>query len=513
MAETLGISQIGISLVMSTAEVVVEFLASYCTPRFFCLLHRGEKIRARELSVFALEAYGVSSIVALVVYPVLGVVINILRVKSLATMTALIVAQNVQYSFINQVGDQAIEMARPHWLKTFEGLDLLLPAWQARYLGSDAEVVDARPRPPCFGVRKPATPRSLSIALTLMRLFLAVLFTVGYLLCRSSTWARWLSGIALSGTVALFAWLLRSGSEHAVRGIRNEEVHDESGDSVTPLCKLPAVDRKLVFFSVLIFSLPESAFNALLSLLVLRLSSIAYGVLLVVGVISITLYFAMELSGVHARHKEQGSAVGHSEEPTVSSDGSCLRRMAGMLGLGQSEVGRAAAQGSEFRTWLLRLWVSILSLSAGALLLFLVVDAGLLYIVVPALFPFLISEWSLRAKVDAFFFKYPEERSTAVQYWINVSYVIISGPLLAINWAVSAQSPDEYSQAASVISVAVLVVLSAAIYFQFFERSCEIAEDCVVSRTVDAITKSFALATEQGPSVAGSSVDGRSSAA
>merc|ERR1719313_559401 len=32
-----------------------------------------------------------------------------------------------QYSFGNQVGDAAVEMARPHWLETFRGLQLAFP--------------------------------------------------------------------------------------------------------------------------------------------------------------------------------------------------------------------------------------------------------------------------------------------------------------------------------------------------------------------------------------------------
>ena len=54
------------SLCMTTAEVVFEFAAAALTPRAFRALRPGARMDARSTAAFALDAYGCSSLCALV---------------------------------------------------------------------------------------------------------------------------------------------------------------------------------------------------------------------------------------------------------------------------------------------------------------------------------------------------------------------------------------------------------------------------------------------------------------
>ena len=187
LAHALGFSVVFATLALAAAEAIIEFGASAAVPLLYRKTidtkrrenddddHEEGALSARGLTLFAVGAYHVSAAFALLAYPAIGLLLAAL-VPSLATtgddddeihdkddnnhylgsggnyssggdqgdgsdgsaasldgngyalplLLLFAAVQAVQYPLLNQLGDQAVEMATPHWLSTFEGLVL---AW------------------------------------------------------------------------------------------------------------------------------------------------------------------------------------------------------------------------------------------------------------------------------------------------------------------------------------------------------------------------------------------------
>ncbi|CAE7696863.1 WRAP73 [Symbiodinium sp. CCMP2456] len=201
MAEELGWCYLLISFVTTTAEIVVEFIASALTP----LIHARVEGRrsSRSLACLATKAYAGSNLIALVVYPALGAMIHLAGMKDTVMVCILVVVRTLQYSFCNQVGDQALEMSRPYWLRSFRGTWLCL-------LGRC---------PGLLGLRREASPESVSYYVTLLRF--AIMFALGsaYVVVHKNDmlrcWAtRWsLAALCLIVNAATSLILLRMSAE------------------------------------------------------------------------------------------------------------------------------------------------------------------------------------------------------------------------------------------------------------------------------------------------------------
>mmetsp|Transcript_29455 Transcript_29455/g.94583 ORF Transcript_29455/g.94583 Transcript_29455/m.94583 type:complete len:570 (-) Transcript_29455:1638-3347(-) len=441
LAGALGHSQVLVSLVMSTAEVFAEFAASAIVPAAFRFLNNlkgegGVRLRARGLGVFALQMYCASGLAGVVVYAPLAFFMEGLGWKSLPMLVLLVAVQNAQYSFLNQMGDQALEMSRTHWLKTFDGLELIFPACccAARRPAADAD--------PWLGYRRPATANTLSVSLSLARVLLATIFAIAYVGARDATVVRWAGIIGISLGVSLVAGYLIRQRGAISEGITNEEVPDDQDFEVVPLWRMERLDVEVVIFAVIFFSLPYQAFQAIVALLVLRLSAVAYAVMVIAGVVGVVAYLVNS-----AKHADD--AV--SEEGRTPP---CLKPL---------------APTTEFATWQRFIWTMAVSLSVSSVMLLLVVQTSILYVVVIALLPFAIADQGLYARFVSFLFEFPEERSTLVQYWINTVYVSISAPLLTVNWALTLLSRSEYEQAGWLSALCAVAFLAATAYLQFVE--------------------------------------------
>jgi len=130
LAEELGYSVVATALALSAAEAVVEFISSSLVPLLYRLMHGTAALTSRGLVAFTLEAYFWSSIFGLLCYPFFIVVSGVMGVKTPLMFLCFALVQLVQYPLLNQLGDQAVEMATPHWLATFDGLVLVSPGWQ-----------------------------------------------------------------------------------------------------------------------------------------------------------------------------------------------------------------------------------------------------------------------------------------------------------------------------------------------------------------------------------------------
>jgi hypothetical protein len=116
------------TLILTLTEITIEFIASSVTPLIYRIATRGAPLTSKRLAIFSLQAYSVSATVSLLIYPPLGFVIHVLGgFDTAASFFFVMIFWGIQYAFMNQVGDAAVEMARPHWFRTFKGLSLTLP--------------------------------------------------------------------------------------------------------------------------------------------------------------------------------------------------------------------------------------------------------------------------------------------------------------------------------------------------------------------------------------------------
>mmetsp|Transcript_11849 Transcript_11849/g.17742 ORF Transcript_11849/g.17742 Transcript_11849/m.17742 type:complete len:509 (-) Transcript_11849:68-1594(-) len=406
LAEKLGGTRrlILTSLILTTAEVAAEFLASLLTPKIYILFKR-EALRSRNLSRFALQVYGISSRLGLFAYSILGLLIYTFQiVRNEISLILLAATQTIQYSFMNQIGDQCVELSKPHWLPTFETIDLGL------FNG-------------CF-MRKQTDARVLSLFLSILRISLSLILSGIYVALRSSPPARFASVAFLCLMTVLASYDLlsqKSGSSDVASGIVDQScVADDSSSFPWPW-HMPTLDLKLITFSLCAFSLPEQALNALVALLVLRLSPTAYGVVIVIGVVATITYFIRALKNSNNDN--------------------------------QSSIPR-------FTSWILLIVASLVGLAVSAFLLFIASTSQLLFTVVPALCLFVVAQWALRAQFTEFLFLMDQARSSAVVYYVNVFYVLASGPLLILNWILVQQvRGSDYAQ------VAVLVIAAGGLFF------------------------------------------------
>jgi len=375
------------SLAMTTAEVGFEFAAAALTPALFRRA-TGRDMDARRCAAFALDCYGASSAAAVVVYP--AVYFGAERGSKLPWLVVAAVAQNVQYSFLNQVGDQACGLSRPHWHRTFASVATRWPPWRAAPPGG-------------------TPPERLAVLLTLARVVLSAALAALYVAARASyAAARHALVVGLSASVvACVVVLRRSGPGPAVPAA----AVGEDGGCAPSLARLDGLDRRLVVFSVVVFDLPDQAFNAIVALLVLRLSPLASGAALVFGTLAAVAY-------LHAK----------------------LRRTARPAG--------------GYGGWLALVAASAASLLCAAALIIAARDRAL-YLAVPPLVVYAASQQALFAKFTAFLFVHDNERSSLVNFYANAGYAAVAGPLLAVNWALAASAASLRAALATLLLVAV----------------------------------------------------------
>ena len=159
VAIELGYSEVRTSLVLSTCDTIMSFLAGLAAPRLAVKFLKekypivtAETLTCQQLAEFSYLAYFFSTITSLVFYSILcGVLMS--GILTDAVLVWFIVAWTIQYPWFNQLGDQTIEMGVPHWDNTFAGTELKSPRW----LGC----LDL------FSV--PATPRTLSLFALLIK--------------------------------------------------------------------------------------------------------------------------------------------------------------------------------------------------------------------------------------------------------------------------------------------------------------------------------------------------------
>jgi len=450
IADQIGWATVKTALVMTSAEVLVEFVASSLTPRVYAWTMGISQISPQHLAIFALAAYALSNCLGLLCYPAFAV-LHVCGVSGPGVLIALGTVRTLQYATLNQFGDTAVEMALPHWLTTFRGTELLFPGFPFFCCGNT--VSDRY----CGNVKSVANDRSLSLFLTLIKASLAAAFVLVYVVIRRQTTVNWIVVCALSLCNIVAVFLIYGDSHALLRGIA-QEVGSGDGQQVTRgLWQLRGFEVALVMFSLVVFQLPEQAFTTVLAVLVLRTSDTISGIVAGVAtlVVFIVLGWAMHAEGKKLRESHAAKqAAGGIEELE-----------------GGGQIAAVPEQKRNFGNWASQIIGGTILLAASGTLLMVTKDdtLWLTVLAMALLVPVNAFIQNLHALFEGFLFQYDCERSSDITYWATVLAVVANGPILAVNWVMSTMTENENQELGVVLGVSVALLAVASIYFKCFD--------------------------------------------
>ena len=124
-----GMTVVTMDMIMTTLESIAELFGTTITPLVYRLMYPSDPIESRQLARFAVRVYAISNLAAFILYPIISGVKWIGCNITITTLSALVALRTLQYSVINQVGDAAVQMAKPHWLRTFTGTSMQIPGF------------------------------------------------------------------------------------------------------------------------------------------------------------------------------------------------------------------------------------------------------------------------------------------------------------------------------------------------------------------------------------------------
>eukprot|EP00468_Gymnochlora_sp_CCMP2014_P000255 CAMPEP_0167744094 /NCGR_PEP_ID=MMETSP0110_2-20121227/2387_1 /TAXON_ID=629695 /ORGANISM="Gymnochlora sp., Strain CCMP2014" /LENGTH=357 /DNA_ID=CAMNT_0007628551 /DNA_START=197 /DNA_END=1267 /DNA_ORIENTATION=+ len=266
---------------------------------------------------------------------------------------------------------------------------------------------------------------------------------------------------------------VKDGKEGSSTGVETRQRLATSGEngevfgaSRWPWQLLP-FENAVIWFAVLAFGVPSQAFNAILSLLTLRVSALIYAIVVVIAAISVVWYFSSRIKAEAMRILESGKEL---EEQARSS--TVPERLEILAITPAKELGAkrrmCGIEIPEFSVWVSIIWISCLLLGAATIAL-LFGGGSVIYVAVPLLLPFALLVQMLTASFDGYLFMHPEDTSSDVQYWIQVFQVAVNGPVLLVNWFALDMTNSEEGQLAVVVGVTVVVYIVVGIYYGFID--------------------------------------------
>lgn len=451
MAEDVDWCYIRTALVIQTVETLSEFLADCVTPTLAVRLQHPGQLSSRQLVSFALRAYAASNIVAFLVYPAFGIAIYGLGQLGPGTVYLMVAARTLQYAFGNQVGDAAVKMSKPHWLRTFKNLRLAVPGCAC-----------------CPLLVRTATADVLALYLTFARIAVFAIMASFYVSIRQSDLLRWGFGSVMLVWNLVSSVVMLRAMPVALQGIADTEVEGPAKQKVMAFRDLRWYELSFLAFFVVLVGVPEQAFAALRSALLLELPSmVQLGVTTVGGLLVLVLLLlrikANSEAKAHASAAstaplEKFSAVVRKSLRSSREGGSmCLAR----IGLGDSS--------SFLQGWLMPLAILTLLLGIGSA--FVVLGGVFVYISLVLCMPVVPLTQSIRVNIDAYLLMYDPHRSSDVIYWGGVLKVLVNGPLLALNWIVvdttesGGGACDEVASSGALLGLAVGALLLLTLYY------------------------------------------------
>jgi hypothetical protein len=124
-----GVGVVMMDIIMTTLESIAELFGTTMTPFIYHLMYPNDPIESRQLARFAIRVYAFSNMIAFVLYPIISGITWIGCNLTFTMLFLLAALRTLQYSVINQVGDAAVQMAKPHWLRTFAGTSMQIPGF------------------------------------------------------------------------------------------------------------------------------------------------------------------------------------------------------------------------------------------------------------------------------------------------------------------------------------------------------------------------------------------------
>lgn len=421
LAEELEWCYLLTSLVLFTVEVCIEFVGSLLMPVIFVWTERTSD--SAYLSKFALKAYWLSNAVGLLLYPFWGLAVHVLGYKSGLMVYVLSGIWSFQYCFLNQVGDQAIQISRPFWMATFRGSMLGFPGRPYAWL------------------RRPATDDTLPSFLVLMRVVWASLMAIIYVTVRRLVYIRWgallvlltwnilVSGVLLDVSSSISEFNAGKWAEESSRtndGTVQETSEKEQSRCFAGSLSLTWSERSWVVFVVLVTGFMLQATDSLTSILLLELPIFVVGGVIAMGVLIVLCVFCVKIHATaHVSSEAKSPKSNFAVEwilPTVFIT---------VL------VGGCAVS--------LALWSSGAYVALGCALIM-----GVPYRL-------------LSKHIDTFLLLHEQSRSKELVFWQNVLQVASNGPLLVANWATATASGCNGDDGNELVASGAILTLSAGV--------------------------------------------------
>lgn len=526
----LGLQFNQVSVLLTCVHTVVSFVGSISTPQIYRWVTKATEFRARDLAQFTLRAYNVSSLVALVFYPLLFTWMYVPSTVSAAAVIGMAIVQNFQYGFLNQIGDASTELATPHWLPTFEGVILAFPGFPLLFA--------AKERKYRFNLTGVASSQNLAVFLILLKVVLTGAAAVIYSEVQSKQNIRVSVAIGSCFLAAIVSLVMMSRVRKLTSGIANRTVEDDSQEGVRWLWKLEYREVVLVFFYVFVFSVGNQSSDALMSVFAQKdiadtIFHVSKPVLTIAAAAMLFVYIIFQVISENKKIKTPQSAVASvysASEPSASEGEdkpaeenkikqnldvkndknkiktSSLMSINPATGNGPREPSdkvpaenkitdteKKSFFGDRFDGWLLSLWCMVFATGCAGLLFYLQVKgkaAMLAPVLVVCLF---IAQKGLQAKFTSFLMEYPAQRSSDIMYWSSVCSVGVSLPVLGFNWyAIDSLSPtgevsneELLQQNGLLLLVLCVILLCVAFYMTVIDRCGCLPDRYSVSKMVN----------------------------
>lgn len=422
------------SIILTAAETCIEFVASYVTPYLYERMQGSSYVSPRQLVHFALRVYFASNLLALCVYPCFGLAIHWLGFDSTAVIVLFGVVRSGQYAFGNQLGDAAVEMAKPHWMTTFDGSRLVLPGC-------------CRPL-----LTRRSTEDHLACYITLIKFILMFLMGGLYVVVREKVVLRWgmASALLIWNAFAPFVLLKNFGQLAQALPERVSE-REDTGDGeakaepgVRRLTLLRFQEVSFLIFVVVMRGVPPQSAEALMNVIMLELASGVQLGMVVVGGLGILVAVLLKI---------------HWRPDAPLEDRTSLTAAAA-----ESEEDGTSQNGSFVRQWLRPAFTVTVLIALGAVCTTFLGRNGI-YVAIIVWLPTgpVLKLWD--TSLDSFLFRYEPAVVTDLAYWQNVLAVLIQLPLLAVNW-ISLESADcTQSDGAELRAASLLLFIASGVLF------------------------------------------------
>ncbi len=282
VSKCLGYSYIMIDAFMNAGETVIELVATSAMPRIFAATNpEGTPIESRNLTVFAIKALMVSNAIAVIALPPLSYSTWVNKTFTDGALACYLILRGFQYNFLNQIGDAAVELSRPHWLRTFT-------ASGANFVVTPLCCLSAK-----------VSPSTLSASTNLSRYLWLFPVVIPYLLFRKDEMIRFVLGVlfALLGFVCATVMLLNKTilTEQIVSEVASDEdVKKLSSESALAFSSLRPCEKMIIQSDVVVNALCEIALNAFQAVIIIELPSISTPFAAVVP-ISVIIYCAYKM--------------------------------------------------------------------------------------------------------------------------------------------------------------------------------------------------------------------------